>query len=106
MSQENVELARRGVEAFNQRDLDALLALMDDDVEAVPPLASIEGNYRGHDGIRQWWDSLLAILPDFTIEVIEMRDPDDLTIATLRNRAHGTTSDALIEQRLWLVGKW
>jgi ketosteroid isomerase-like protein len=106
MSQENVELARRGVEAFNQRDLDALLALMDDDVEAVPPLASIEGNYRGHDGIRQWWESLLAILPDFTIEVIEMRDPGDLTIATLRNRAHGTASDALIEQRLWLVGKW
>jgi len=29
MSQENVELASRAYEAFNRRDLDALLALVD-----------------------------------------------------------------------------
>jgi ketosteroid isomerase-like protein len=40
MSQENVELANRCYDAINRRDLDALLALMDDDVEAVSCLVS------------------------------------------------------------------
>jgi len=39
-----MELARRSVDAFNRRDLDALLALMDEGVEGVPPLASMEGS--------------------------------------------------------------
>ena len=33
MSQENVELALRAFDAFNRRDLDAALALVDEDVE-------------------------------------------------------------------------
>ena len=45
-------------------------------------------------------------LPDFTIEVVEVRDPGDLTIAVLRNRAHGAASDAPVEERLWLVAEW
>ena len=34
MSQENVDVTRRAIQAFEERDLDALLALLDDDVEA------------------------------------------------------------------------
>jgi ketosteroid isomerase-like protein len=105
MSRENVELAHRSVDAFNRRDLDALLAVMDDDVEGAPPLASMEGNYHGHAGIRRWWESLFSGLPDFTIEVVEVRDLGDLTVAVLRNRAHGAVSHTPIEQRLWLVGE-
>jgi ketosteroid isomerase-like protein len=36
MSQENVDLVRRAVDAFNRRDLDAFVALTDDDVEVIP----------------------------------------------------------------------
>ena len=106
MSQENVERAHRVVDAFNRRDLDALLALMDDDVEGAPPLASIEGRYHGHAGIRSWWKSLFSNLSDFTIEVVEVRDLGDLTVAVLRNRAHGAVSNAPVEEWLWLVGEW
>jgi ketosteroid isomerase-like protein len=106
MSQENVELGHRVVDAFNRRDLDALLALMDDDVEGVPPLASIEGHYHGHAGIRRWWNSLFSGLSDFTVEVVEVHDLGDLTVAVLRNRAHGAVSNAPVEERLWLVGEW
>jgi ketosteroid isomerase-like protein len=106
MSRENAELAHRSIDAFNRRDLDALLALMHDDVEGAPPLASMEGDYHGHAGIRRWWESLFSGLPDFTIEVVEVRDPGDLTIAVLQNRAHGAISETPVEQRLWLVGEW
>ena len=66
MSQENVELTRRAFEASKDRDLDGLLAMMADDVEAFPILAGLEGGYRGHDGIRRWWTGLLGTFPDFS----------------------------------------
>ena len=60
MSQENVELFYRAMDAFNRRDLDALLALMDDDVELVPRQVALEGesSFRRHDGVRRWWDTV------------------------------------------------
>ena len=106
MSRETTELTHRCVDAFNRRDLEALLALMEDDVEGAPPLASMEGNYHGHAGIRRWWESLFSGLPDFTIEVVEVRDLGDLTVAVLRNSAHGAASHTPVEQSLWLVGEW
>jgi hypothetical protein len=55
----------------------------DDDVEAVPILAGMEGGYQGHDGIRRWWASLLGTFPDFQAEIVEVEDRGDLTIAAL-----------------------
>ena len=106
MSQENVELSHRIVDAFNRRDLDALLALADDDIEGAPALASIEGHYHGHAGIRRWWESLFSGLPDFTVEVVEVRDLGDLTVAVLHFRAEGAVSHAPVEQRVWQVAEW
>src|SRR5437764_1097322 len=106
MSRENVELAHRGVDAFNRRDLDALLALADDDIEGAPALASIEGHYHGHAGVRRWWESLFSGLPDFTVEVVEVRDVGDLTVAVLQFRGEGAVSRAAVEARIWQVAEW
>jgi ketosteroid isomerase-like protein len=84
MSEENVELVRRAADAFSRRDLDRFLALMAEDVGANPQLAGIEGGYHGHDGIRRWWNTLFDLIPDFTSEVVEVRDyGDDLVIAAM-----------------------
>jgi ketosteroid isomerase-like protein len=106
MSQENVELAHRAFDALNRRDLGAFLALMDDDVEAVPRLVAMEGGYHGHDGIRRWWQNLLDAFPDYSVEIVEVRDLGDLTFIALRNRGHGAGSDAPIEHRLWMLAEW
>jgi ketosteroid isomerase-like protein len=74
MSQESVELTRRAFKAFKDRDLDDLLAMLDDDVEAFPILAGMEGGYCGHDGIRRWWTSLLGTFPDFQAKIVELHD--------------------------------
>jgi ketosteroid isomerase-like protein len=105
MSQENVEAAYRAYDAFNRRDLGAFLAVMDTDVKAVSRLAAVDGGYHGHDGIRRWWSNLLEAFPDFTMEVIELRDLGSLTIAELRTRGHGAGSDLPIEQTLWHVSE-
>jgi ketosteroid isomerase-like protein len=60
-----VDLTYRAFQAFEDRDLDALLAMLDDDVEAFPILSGMEGGYRGHDGIRRWWAGLTGTFPDF-----------------------------------------
>jgi ketosteroid isomerase-like protein len=105
MSQENVEAARRAYEAFNRRDLDALLAVMDAEVEFSTRLVGA-GSYRGHDGVRLWWDDLLRVFPDFTVEVTDVDELDDLTINAVRVRGHGMDSETPFEENIWQVGKW
>jgi ketosteroid isomerase-like protein len=106
MSKENVELYHRCIDAFNRRDLDALLALMDDDVEAVSRLIAIEGTLEGHDGIRRWWKSWFDVWPDYQIEIVEVRDLGDMTLATLRAFGHGAGSDVPFEDTAWQLARW
>jgi ketosteroid isomerase-like protein len=104
MSQENVERYRRGIDAFNRRDIEAFMASYDPEVVAVSRILAVEGGtYRGHDGIRRWWKDLLDVFPDFTIEIISVRDAGNSLVAGLRNRAHGEGSDAPFEETMWQV---
>ena len=107
MSEDNVELYRQGIDAFNRRDLDAFLALAHPDVVGVSRVLAIEsGSYRGHEGTREWWNNLLDVFPDFTIEVISVRDAGQLTVSELRNRAQGEGSAAPLEEFIWQVSEW
>jgi ketosteroid isomerase-like protein len=108
MSQENVELVYQSSDAFIRRDLDAFLAFNDPDVEFTPRILGVEGGgpYRGHDGIRSWWENLLAALPDFGGEIAEVRDLGDVTVARARLRGHGAESAAPIELTAWQVVEW
>jgi ketosteroid isomerase-like protein len=103
ISKQNVELTRRAFQAFDDRDLDALLAILDADVEALPILAGMEGGYHGHDGVRRWWATLLGTFPDFHAEILEVHDLGDVTIATLRLRGHGAESDTPLDATAWQV---
>src|SRR5512132_665785 len=99
MSKKNVELYRRGIEAF--------LALADPDVVGISRVLAIEGgSYRGHDGTREWWRDLLGVFPDVRIEVVWVRDAGDLTVSELRNSAHGEGGAVPLEEFVWQVSEW
>ena len=106
MSQENVELALRAFDAFNRRDLDAFLALMDDEVEIVSRIAAMEGGLHGVDGMRRFWETMFTAFPDYDIEVVDMRDLGDVTLASLRALGHGAGSDVPFEDLLWHASRW
>ena len=109
MSEENVELAHRAHKAFNRRDLDGFLALMDAEVELTTRFMELEGDrsYRGHDGVSEWWRSLLGIFPDFGSEVLEVRDlGGDFVLVIMRARGHGRDSGTPFEETLWQASKW
>jgi ketosteroid isomerase-like protein len=106
MSQENVELAHRAIEAFNRRDLDAALALMDDDVEVASRIVAIEGDLRGHDGVRQWWRNWFDTWPDYMVEIVEVRDGGDVTLAAFRAVGHGAGSELPFQDTAWQLCRW
>jgi ketosteroid isomerase-like protein len=108
MAQENVELLHRVYEAFNRSDLDSILALCDPDLEFTSRVMEVEGGgpYRGHDGVRAWWESIRDVAPDLRTEIEEVRDLGDVTITRLRVRGHGAGSRAPLDQTQWEVTRW
>ena len=106
MSQENVELVHRLIEALNRRDLDAALALMDDDVEVASRIVVIEGGLRGHDGVRHWWQNWLDTWPDYKVEIVEVRDGGDVTVAAFRSLGHGAGSELPFQETVWQLCRW
>ena len=106
MSQENVEVHHRVMDAFNRRDLDALLALIDEDVEGVSRLVPFEGRYHGHEGVVRWQQSLYEVFPDWHGEPLEVRDFGDFTMAAVRFQGHGGESGVPVDKVIWQVGAW
>jgi len=101
-----VELVHRLIEAVNRRDFDAALALMDDDVEVASRIVAIEGGLRGHDGVRLWWQNWFDTWPDYKIEVVEVRDGGDVTLAAFRAVGHGAGSEVPFQDTAWMLCQW
>jgi len=108
MSEENVKQTRRAYEALNRRDLNAFLEMMDPDVEFTSRTVQVEGDpsYRGHDGIRQWWKDLLAVFPDFKIEILEVRDLGERTIFRAEIQGRDADRDGPFGQEIWQANEW
>jgi ketosteroid isomerase-like protein len=75
MSQENVEIVRRIVDAWNRRDEEELLALSDPEVEFVNSPTAVEpGTRRGLDEIRAVFQMRWEILRDGRAEIDRIYD--------------------------------
>ena len=98
MSQENVEIVRRAVNAVNDRDIDGYLARCTADVQLTTPAVEVGGAYDGPDGIRRFFTDIGDIGPDFKI-TIERLEPvgKDRVLALMRVTATGRTSGIPLE---------
>ncbi len=106
MSQEIVDRVTEWADAFNRRDWDAFAAFMDEDVELESRLVAMEGPYRGHEGLTQWWHDFLGAFPDYTIEIQELRVLGDVTLVHVRGQGHGADSAAPLIDPFWLAARW
>jgi uncharacterized protein len=101
MSQENVEAFKRAIDAYNRRDIDAVLEEIDPEVEWLGAVQTlVEGKakvYRGHVGVRQWVRDIDETLADIRLEFFEIRDLGDRLVASGRLRARGKASGAETE---------
>ena len=89
MSQENVELFHKGMEAFLRHDIEPLLETSHPEIEWYPFSAQVEGDvaYRGHEGVRRWWANLNATFEEFEASIDQVRDEGDVVMALGRLRA-------------------
>lgn len=68
LSQQNVEIANRWFEAFNEQALEKLLALYDDNAGHYSPKLKLRqpetnGLVRGKDALRAWWKDAFEPIP-------------------------------------------
>ena len=106
MSAERVELFRRACELFNQRDWEGFAALMNDGVQVESRLAAMEGGYSGHSGLRRWWDDVSETMPDYRVEILEVRDFGDAILARVQGSGSGVAGGAPIVDPHWQVVRW
>jgi ketosteroid isomerase-like protein len=67
--QQNVDLTRRGFEAYNAGDYDGVMALLHPDVELYADDELLNGgSFRGHDGFMQWSAEWLEAWDEFRID--------------------------------------
>ena len=103
MSRENVEIVRRLLTDFRQRDHERAFEYYDPQIEwdatrmaqTIPDLAEI---YHGHEGVRTYWRRWLSAWKDLEFELEDVRDGGEEIVALIRNqrqwgRHSGITTD-------------
>jgi ketosteroid isomerase-like protein len=92
VSEANVELARRAFEAFAARDVDALVELMDEDVEFLPVTANLTTGglpYCGHQGMASYLEDVGRVWKELRVYPSEFRHRGDYVVALGRIHARG-----------------
>jgi uncharacterized protein len=100
MSRANVEVVRRAYEAWNREDLDAFLSVVHPDAEWRGPgdlFLGIEGVYRGHAGVRDWWNAAKEPWQYFKSHVQRIFAGGDKVVTVVRFEAVGKESGAKVE---------
>jgi len=98
MSQENVETLRAVIDAFNRRDVEALMALLARDAEIVPIRAALEDTvYRGPDAVAEWYTAVDESWEELTAEIEGARAGGDWVLGFGRLRGRGRESGAAID---------
>lgn len=89
-SEQREEIVRKAFAAFAARDLDALRELVSPDVELRPLVSVWQRNYRGIEGLEQWFEEVNKTWDAFEFHADEVRDIDAervLVTANWRGRA-------------------
>jgi ketosteroid isomerase-like protein len=101
MSQENIDLVQRALEAYRASDIQTMQALLDPDVEwkQVEELVPAHGWGAVAEAVGRWeenWDELGA-------EADELIDAGDQVVAGIRFRGRGSASGVPVDQVTCLV---
>jgi ketosteroid isomerase-like protein len=94
VSRENLEIVRRGIEAFNERGVEGIVPFIAPDFVAVTPpdLASEPDTYRGPDGVRRWFDSFFEVMDDIRWDGHAFHEAGDRVVVEFTLRARGKTT--------------
>ena len=103
MAQQNVEVARATMEAFERRDVDAIVARWHPDAEWRPAISpgGLEGTtYVGPEGVRRWIAELAESWETFEITDPTFEEVGDRVVMLARVHARGSSSGVEIDAPL------
>ena len=106
MEREPVEVVRAAFEAFNEDGTEAFIEHIHPDVEFTTPadLASEPDTYRGHDGVRRYWDSFFEIMEEIKVEPLALQDwGERLVVAEMLVTVRGRVTGLQVSQRAHIV---
>jgi ketosteroid isomerase-like protein len=104
MPEENVDVIRKVVEAFNRGGVEAALAYFGPEVEWVGPPEWLEDHlYKGHDGLRRLAAQWVENFDEYRLDPERFLDSDAGVVALLltRGRIKGS-SDPVEQQVTWV----
>ncbi len=99
MSNENVEIVRRCLDAYAGGDVEEMLSYVDPEGELHSAIiGGAEGNvFRGHDGFRRWYAESMESFEELRTELTEYRDLGDRIVAFGHIHARGRGSGLEID---------
>ena len=105
MSEENVEIVRRSLEAFSGGDMEEMLSYMDPEGELHSAIVGgAEGNvYRGHEGFRRWYADSFESFEELRNEWSEFRDLGDRVLVFGHVKARGRESGVELDSPMGWV---
>ena len=97
MSQENVEVIRKAIEARN-RDLDEWMAFFDPGVRSTDVLIAVgmRTEMQGIDELRRHAEKWGEAFDEFREEIVDLADLGELVLAEVRFHGHGEASGARV----------
>jgi ketosteroid isomerase-like protein len=107
MSGRNVEVVRGLYAALSGGDLDTILdGWHPDGVYRAALTQAVEGDagaYRGHDGLRRWWNDVHESWEDISVDILEMEAAGDSVHVEFVVRGRGIGSGIALEQKQFQV---
>jgi ketosteroid isomerase-like protein len=100
MSQENVEIVGKAIEAWNQRQAHLLLSYAAPEIEWMPagPAAVESAVYRGHDEVASAYAAVWDTWDLFQFEGSQLRDLGDSVLWLGRVKMRGSASHVALDQ--------
>jgi ketosteroid isomerase-like protein len=105
VTSDNVEIVRRGFAAFNRDGVEGIIPFIDPDFEATTPpdLASEPDTYRGHDGIRRWFESFQDVMEGIRWDADAFHEEAGHVVVEFTLRARGKTTGLDFGQQAVMV---
>jgi ketosteroid isomerase-like protein len=104
MSQENVEIVRQWIEAFNRGGVEEVIRFLDPQIEWTTTSAYLEaGTYQGHEGVRRFVREAAAAWEDPRIEPEELIGAADQVVVPVRIKVRNKRSGSPSEFKLAVV---
>jgi uncharacterized protein len=93
MSQENVERLRAALAAYNREGPEAIIALLDPDIEWIADRSDTgRATYRGREGVRKSFEELYEGFDKLGFEVEDLIDVGDQIVALGQMTARGRST--------------